>query len=306
MILTADKFGESKAAKTIITHEQRIHAMLDDKFRKGIIDAELYNKAISQLYGNIEKGDIMDKFGYGYGGSSNEPLKFTKTGKELKEMLPKVIDKLKEKRSDLIGKMSAFKTLAGMEPDEKVYDKYFRYSSNHCYAPYDSTTKSYGETTDQMRACQAYNDCCYQCKSIDEDIRACEVIMVSADDKQKYNLSISQMIALNLDGALSKAEGNDLEKASTGEGSRGGVIVGHTKSGNPIYDSSLTKKKLNEEVKSAASDDNHGYVVKQMGNSGWAIGIMQNGEFMNLSDKPFKTEAGAKASLKKLIDKRKK
>lgn len=38
------------------------------------------------------------------------------------------------------------------------------------------------------------------------------------------------------DSFFKKASENDIEKASKGEGSRGGKVIGHTKSGKPIYE----------------------------------------------------------------------
>lgn len=169
---------------------------LERKFSKGIIDADLFNKAIAQLYPSVssdslQKGEIMNALGYGYGGGS-EPIKFTKTGKELKEMMPGVIAKLNAKKTVLSGQMAAFKTLAGIDPGQDG-----RYDWK-CCETYDEATKKYLEPTDSQKACRAYNNCGYELRSIDEDLRACQAIMTGVDEKQKYNLTISQLIALNV------------------------------------------------------------------------------------------------------------
>lgn len=233
MILTAEHFKGSQVSKSLLNTNDVLKKSLDDKFSKGAISAELYYKELAKLNGvedNLEKGEIMDRLGYGYGNGS-EPIKFTKTGKELKDAMPSVIAKLTEQRTVLVGQMSGFKIIAGIEPSADG-----RYDWKTCET-YDEVSKQYLTPTNEQKACRSYNDCLYQLKSIDEDIRACQAIMTGVNDKQTYNLTISQLVALNIDNALKKAvDEDDLEKG--GEGSKGGKVVGHTKSGKPIYDSS--------------------------------------------------------------------
>lgn len=212
MILKAEDFSGSRIAQSIIDPNRRMKQLLDEKFSKGIIDAELYNKALKQLpsSGAIQKGEIMDRLGYGYGGS--EALKFTKTGKELKAMLPDIIAKLGEQRSILLGQMAAFKTLAGIEPTDSYGNGIPRYDWSCCEQPYDQITKQYPAPTEQNKACRSFNDCASRIRSIDEDIVACKAIMAGADDKQKYNLSIAQMMALSGgSNSFGKAEESDIK-----------------------------------------------------------------------------------------------
>ena len=212
MIIKAEDFKGSRVGNSIIDPKQKVKQVLDDKFRKGVINAELYEKALAQLGVNdsIQKGEIMDRLGYGYGGS--EALKFTKTGKELKAMLPELIAKLTEQRSVLLGQMAAFKTLAGIEPTDSYGNGIPRYDWSCCEQPYDQVNKQYPAPTEQNKACRSFNDCASRIRSIDEDIIACKAIMAGADDKQKYNLSIAQMMALSGGTIFTKAEESDLEK----------------------------------------------------------------------------------------------
>lgn len=209
MIIKAEDFKGSRVGNSIVDPKIKIKQALDEKFSKGVIDAELYSKALTQLTGNIEKGEIMDRLGYGYGGS--EALKFTKTGKELKAMLPDIIAKLGDQRSIMLGQMAAFKTLAGIEPTDSYGNGVPRYDWSCCEQKYDEITKQYPAPTDQNKACRSFNDCASRIRSIDEDIIACKAIITGADDKQKYNLSIAQMMALS-GSSLMKAENGSIEK----------------------------------------------------------------------------------------------
>lgn len=64
-----------------------------------------------------------------------------------------------------------------------------------------------------------------------------DCIVDAKDDVTRLVLTKAYDIEMFDADELNKADENDLEKAGKGEGSKGGKIIGHTKSGKPIYDS---------------------------------------------------------------------
>jgi hypothetical protein len=202
------------------------------------IDAEKYHD-------KLEKGEISEKLAYGYG-SGNDQLKFTKTGAEIKAILPGTITKLESTKTEIEAKMAALAVAAGCEPTE-IYScsgickvELMRYPYNIASTPYDSVAQKYPDSTDEQKAMCQYNELTYTLKSVMEDCATCKVILKEVEDKKKYDLSVSQLVAISLGDDLSKGEETDeLEKA---EGSRGGKIIGHTKSGKAIYEAKDSRK----------------------------------------------------------------
>lgn len=208
---------------------------------------------------NLQKGEIMNQFGY-YGGSNGKSITFSKTGKWLKTNLPFVSDRLKLAKADITTKMAALVKLIGVEPDSPQNSYYvktiqvMRYAYDLCYPKTEkdfSGTYVTAEKTDNNIYCEQYNTLSYTLVSVMEDISCIETIVNNVEDKKAYELSISQITALGLSDVVAKGEidledddfiksVNDqiaahdaLEKA---EGSKGGKVIGHTKSGKAIYE----------------------------------------------------------------------
>lgn len=152
---------------------------------------------------DLEKGEIMDKMVYGYG-SNNDTFKFVKTGKEIKAMLPGCIEQLAEQKGEILAQMQACVEAAGVDPSEDYGHSRFQVIKLKRY-PYDLIRQEYNEVsrcyvamTDSQKACSQYNDLCYSLRSVLEDILACKIILANVEDDKKYNLTISQLVALTL------------------------------------------------------------------------------------------------------------
>lgn len=158
--------------------------------------AEVQEGRLEENADYLWKGEIMDQLGYGYG-SENKALKFTKTGAELKEALPKTITDLQTKKATVVAKMALIAAAIGVQPSEVYRNDLLRYSWAMCEAPHDKMNHK-EEPSEQNLACRDYNDLCYVLYSLDEDIQATEVILANVEDKKKYELTVSQLIALNL------------------------------------------------------------------------------------------------------------
>lgn len=207
--------------------------------KKSFDDLNIYEQDDLNI---IRKGEILDRLGMNYN-SSGSTFTFTKTGKELKVMLPITIAALSAKKDALETVMEALKVTAGCEPTE-VYQSY-QIKSIACkrypyklYDCYDKGNNCYVDPTDAQKAMQQYNDACYAWQSLSEDIIACKVINKNLDDNKEYTLTVNQLVALaSGDDDLSKAVKDNLEKGVDGEGS--GKVIGYTKSGKPILKKSI-------------------------------------------------------------------
>lgn len=110
------------------------------------------------------------------------------------------------------------------------------------------------------------------------------------DEKVKTGVYIDTVLNRALDrvgqkyGHIQKSEEEDLEKS--GEGSRGGKVIGHTKSGKPIYEignkvkyfhPGLNKYLHGKVTDYKHSDDgNHTYTIKREGTTDYHEGIKQH------------------------------
>lgn len=146
------------------------------------------------------------------------------------------------------------------------------YPYDMCDAPYDDVLRKYGTPTDQNLLCSKYNSLAYICKNVSEDIVTAQTVLANVEDEKTYTLSVNQLVALGFTDApiqksedwykleaktesglngflksqkdrvlalygntdIEKSEDNDLEKS--GEGSKGGKVIGHTTSGKAIYE----------------------------------------------------------------------
>ncbi len=178
---------------------------------KTLEKGEIVDELNKSSYDDLQKGEIMDKLVYGYGSSDREQaFKFVKTGKEIKDLLPKCVVALAEQKGAMIAKMNELKEAAGCEPTE-VYSgsikaiKILRYPYDLIRTEYDEMKRSYATATDEQKAAQEYNDMCYSLKSLLEDIVACKIILANVKDDGKYTLSLSQLVALTIGDDLIEA-----------------------------------------------------------------------------------------------------
>jgi hypothetical protein len=187
-----------------------------DKLSKATNYEERIEKAFND---EIEKGEITDKLAYGYGGGNNDAaFKFTKTGDELKTMLPLVIGKLTARKAIMVTQMTAFIAAACCNPTESYSSGNFkdicimRYPWELTRTTYDELTRTEIPLTEPQIAMRSYNDMCYDLRSIMEDIATCKIILANLEDKKKYTLTVSQLVALSSgDEELIKAV-NDSKK----------------------------------------------------------------------------------------------
>lgn len=165
----------------------------------------------------IQKGVISDNFVYGYGG--NKPMEFTKTGKELKELIPAALTYLTTQKSALESQMAVIKQQAGIEPDTSWFSSianlnFPRYTWELCDASYDSTMGKYLDPTDQNTLCTQYNSLSSTCRDIAEDIATLTVIANNVVDNKSYTLTIPQLVALGIQQQpIAKSEVSDILKS---------------------------------------------------------------------------------------------
>lgn len=139
----------------------------------------------------FEKGQIAERLSYGYG-SGSEPLKFTKTGKELKAQIPGLLSALNIKKAEILVKLGELSTAAGIVPNKEWFNDIIsgltvaRYDWKQC----DELCEA-GNT-----AANDYNAWCYTLSDIVDDINALTVINANLKDDAKYTLSVSQLLAL--------------------------------------------------------------------------------------------------------------
>lgn len=185
----------------------------EKKIKKGIDDL-------------IQKGEISNAIAYGYG-SGNEPFKFQKTGKEIKEKLPSVISALSIEKGVLLSKMATIATQIGITPAIQNNSKYSgltpeidfsTYPWEMCDAPYDDISRKRLDPTEQNLLCSQYNSLCSLCRSVCEDIATAQVIMANVEEKKQYTLSVNQLIALAFtDAQIQKSEGNAFTAVGTND-----------------------------------------------------------------------------------------
>ena len=161
-------------------------------------EEKLINSTLEEM---IEKGEIADTLGRGYG-AGNKPLEFKKTGAQLKEKLPAVITSLQGEQIKIQAKLDVLLEQIGIEPTEERNSSYVKalvyksYPWTMCEPKY--MNGNYEERTDQMTQCAQYNSLGYTYCSLAEDILSCQAILNNVDDKTTYTLSASQLVALGL------------------------------------------------------------------------------------------------------------
>lgn len=257
--------------KVLLTHKAVENSLVSevDKIKRQRLVGNLADNLQKSNVDTLEKGEIMDKLVYGYG-ANNETFKFVKTGKEIQTMLPACIEALAEQKGEIMSQMEACVEAAGVEPTENYSPSSFkmikmkRYPYELIRQEYNEVNRTYTAMTESQIACQKYNDLCWSLRGVLEDILACKIILGNVEDDKKYNLTISQLVALTLGDDLindnfGKGEIDELEKG--GAGSRGGKVIGYTKSGKPIYEDAKNpehKKFTTEDHNDAANLHSNG------------------------------------------------
>lgn len=169
------------------------------------------------LENTLNKGCIADSFSY------DKEMKYPKTGAELKQQLEKV---LIDKGEMLKGLVSSLESLSGYiekNPNYVTPDYYFEnkeealkicsglgyiYPDKMCYldSNADSTLVPRGmvqldteaaNTKEIADACRKYNDIVRKCCDICRDLSYAKTMLNNVKDKQTYQLTISQLRALN-------------------------------------------------------------------------------------------------------------
>ena len=148
----------------------------------------------------LEKGEISDALGRGYGGT---PLTFKKTGKDLKAIMPKVVSALQTELATVAAQMEVLQEKIGSEPTEDRRSYYMKklcckmYPWKMCEPLYDSNTRTYADITDENKLCAKFNTLCSMFLDLNEDIAAANVILNNVEDKTSYTLTVSQLAALS-------------------------------------------------------------------------------------------------------------
>ena len=148
----------------------------------------------------IEKGEISDQLGRGYGPGA-EAMKFNKKGSEIKTQIPGMISSLETEKNKLAVQLEILQEKIGQEPTQEYNTQLApdcpkQYVSDCCYPKYDEQIKAYPESSEENQLCSKYNSICYMIRSICEDINTLRVLEKNLEDKKSYTLSISQLIAL--------------------------------------------------------------------------------------------------------------
>lgn len=164
----------------------------------------------------LEKGQISDSLSYGYG-QANEAIKFDKTGAQIKEMLPSCVSKLEATKNVVEAQMAAAIATVGVAPTvdwNGTNCSVKRYPYDLINNPYDQMTQSYPPQTEVQAAADLYNSLCYTLQNICDDLATCKVMTTNLDDKKKYSLSVSQLVALNFnDCQVDKGSEDELQKS---------------------------------------------------------------------------------------------
>lgn len=163
----------------------------------------------------LEKGEIFNTFTSTYG--DKEPLRFSKSGKEIIFRLKKLHNKLDGEIMDLEGHMENEEDIIGFAPDS-VNNSYaikgkgiqtMRYSYDCCYGSIETVQPKVVEAVaipakqqvnvkqqTIQQACNRYNDYSSQLLSSLEDVEAIRLMIDNLESGKKYSLSVTQLAAL--------------------------------------------------------------------------------------------------------------
>lgn len=172
---------------------------------------------ISAVYKNsdINKSEL----GYAFGNSNPDmnSLKFPKKGGDLITMLSTKKEALQEKLDGIEAQKAAIKT--------QLAELGITFSTTNTGDDYDRANYDQNTPQEVRELIYQYNDY-YACRSLENEIKTAQALIDNLDSKKTYTLSTPQLISLQ------KAMEFDIEKS---EGARGGHVIGHTKSGKPVY-----------------------------------------------------------------------
>lgn len=186
---------------TPFEHQAMIRSQIHSSYNNIEIPSRFSKSEAESLNDMIQKGEISDTLASGYGAGS-QPMVFTKTGKEIKDQIPTIVATLEAQKITIEAQLTALQTAAGILPtreNSRRYDKkvpILRYEYNLCEPEYLGNSQ-YAPKTDQMDVCNKYNSLVWVYNDILDDIDAVQVIAGNVEDNKKYQLSVSQLIAMN-------------------------------------------------------------------------------------------------------------
>lgn len=153
----------------------------------------------------LEKGVVTDSFN----SYNANKLSFSKTGKEIKTQIANVlIPALTAQKAALSAQLLLVaKNCGETDPDQPLSSYHYRgfaavlpkmmtYSWACCEQPYDNTTNTRPAMTDEMKACNQYNELVYQIVSTAADIEYCGMLTRNLSDTGKFELTPEQVLGL--------------------------------------------------------------------------------------------------------------
>lgn len=186
---------------TPFEHQAKIKNQILSSYSNKELPSRFSKSETESLNEMIQKGEISDALASGYGAGS-KPMTFNKTGKEIKEKVPSIVAALEAQKVTLETQLTALQTAAGIVPtraNSRRYDKnvpFLRYEYNLCEPEYLGNNQ-YAPKTEQMDVCNKYNSLVWVYNDLLDDIDALNFIASNVEDAKKYELSVSQLIALN-------------------------------------------------------------------------------------------------------------
>lgn len=155
--LNRDFFAKKEHTEHAIEHER---LGLNKQSEEEDTEVEKAEKIIigACIENMIEKGEISDALGRGYGPAS-EAIKFNRTGKEIKEKIPAILTSLTLESGKISGQMEEIAKEIGIEPTiprNSYFAKniaYLSYDWELCDPKYDTVSQKYNDATVQNQLC---------------------------------------------------------------------------------------------------------------------------------------------------------
>lgn len=203
--IKAQIFGCYNNTPTLIKSEEKessSHATdVKDADDKKSEFEKLTKSEVDALNDMIEKGEISDTLGSGYGAGS-KPVTFNKKGSEIKAKIPEISAALETQRAEVEVKLNTLLAQIENEPTEERSRRYSKQTSYKRFAwevcePKSLGNGMYGERTGQMDLCNKYNSLLYIHSDLMDDIDALKILNTNMEDGKNYELSVSQLVALN-------------------------------------------------------------------------------------------------------------
>ena len=161
-------------------------------------ESKIQKSVESDIYDDmLEKGEISDKLSSSYGGG--EPIKFTKTGKEIKQLIPSALTRLEAEKTLLETNMAEQKALITVNANDLCHTnipnvKVGRFSYDVSEPKWDGGMRQ--QPTEEQVAMQKYNVYAGFLVKIIEDIKTLKVIQNNVEEGKQYTLICSQLIAI--------------------------------------------------------------------------------------------------------------